>query len=261
MAVFTEILSKENPLIKLISALQNSSKMRKEKGLFVIEGIRICRDAYENGVKFDKLVVSEEAFKKYEKDIKLLSENTETVVKIPDGLFKKISDTNSPQGIIALGYIPKIHSDLDRKGRYIALENISDPSNLGAVSRTAEALGISGIIITDSSVDPYSPKVLRASMGTILRMPIFICEDIIDFVKSNSLRTFGCVVDRNATPITDIKFCEGDVLIIGNEANGICEKTKLNTTQNITIKMLGSAESLNAAAAGAIAMWEMMRSK
>lgn len=261
MAVFTEISSKDNPLIKSVSALQNSSKMRKEKGIFVMEGIRICRDANENGVKFDRLIVSEEAFKKYETDIELLSKNSESVVKIPNSLFKKISDTNSPQGVMALGYIPKNRTDLDRKGRYIALENISDPSNLGAVARTAEALGISGIIITDSSVDPYSPKVLRASMGTILRMSVFVCDDIIDFAKSNSLRTFGCVVDRNAAPITNIEFHGGDVLIIGNEANGICEKTKQNTTQNITIKMLGSAESLNAAAAAAIAMWEMMRAK
>ena len=256
---FFEITSKDNSLIKLVCSLQTSSKKRKENGLFVIEGLRICKDAFENNIRFDKLIVTKNALLKWEKDIENFSRNADKNIIIPDNLFKKISDTDSPQGIIALAKIPEKSTLTELNGRYIALENISDPSNLGAVSRTAEALGVSGIIISSSSVDPYSPKSLRASMGTLIRMPIYICDDISEFCEKNSLRSFACVVDKSAKKITSVKFCERDVVIIGNEANGLSKDTKEKAYENITIPMSGRAESLNAAVAASVAMWEMMK--
>ena len=255
---FNKITAKDNPLIKLVCTLQSSAKARKENTLFVLEGLRICCDAYENGIEFDKLIVSETFLDKQSESIFKLKNNSISNYLIPDSLFAKISDTDSPQGIIALVKIPNNNKFIDTNGRYIALENIQDPSNLGAISRTAEALGVSGIVLK-SGCDPFSPKSLRASMGTLLRLPIYLTDDLSQFIKEHSLRSFACVVDSSADAITNVKFENGDILIIGNEANGITKETADNSYKKITIPMLGSAESLNAAAAAAIAMWELKK--
>jgi len=260
MQKFTTITSRENSLIKLVCSLQSSSKARRENNLFVIEGLRIVRDAYDNSIRFDKLIISESAKEKYSDDIADFSKNSEEYYQIPDSLFNKISDTVSPQGIIALSQIPKSSTkQINSDGRYIALENIADPSNLGAISRTSEALGVSGLILTNNGCDPYSPKALRASMGTLLRMPIIIVEDFSDQLCNLGLKTYSCVVDSDALPINEINFDDGSILIIGNEANGITEKTKTSSDYRITIPMSGRAESLNAAVAAAISSWEMMK--
>lgn len=259
MSDFKVITSKENSLIKLISSLQSSAKSRKNEGLFVLEGLRICSDAYENGIRFDKLIISESAWEKYSEIVALFSAASRECYRITDSLFQKISDTKSPQGIIALVKAPESYPEIDSRGRYIALENIADPSNLGAIARTAEALGVSGIIMSKDSCDPYAPKSLRASMGTLLRLPIIILDDFATDIKNLPLKTYACVVDSDAERITDISFTDGSVLIIGNEANGITAETKNSAYKRITIPMNGKAESLNAAVAAAIAMWEMIK--
>ena len=260
MKNFNVITSRDNSLIKLVCALQGSAKARKENQLFVIEGLRIAKDAYDNSIRFDKLIVSYTAMEKYADDIEIFSKNSNECYRIPDSLFKKISDTTSPQGIIALASIPQKGFDIiNKNGRYIALENLADPSNLGAVSRTAEALGVSGIILSDSGCDPYSPKALRASMGTLLRMPIFILDDFANDMKNIGMKIFSCVVDSDAQPITEANFGDGCIAVIGNEANGITAETRTISDKLITIPMSGNAESLNAAVAAAISIWEMMK--
>ena len=259
MENFKIITSKDNSLIKLVCALQSSSSNRKEHNLFVLEGIRICDDAMSCSIKFDKLIVSETASNKYKNQIIEFSKNAIECYKIPDSLFKKISDTTSPQGVIAVCKMPLMNKKINPDGKYVALENINDPSNLGAVSRTAEALGVDGIILSANGCDPYSPKSLRASMGTLLRMPLIVLEDFANDIKNLGLKTFACVVDSDAKSITNVSFAEGSVVMIGNEANGLTSETCNNADEKITIKMTGKAESLNAATAAAIAIWEMMK--
>ena len=260
MRAFNIITSRENPLIKLVAALQGSSEKRKRNGLFVLEGLRICKDACDNGIKFDKLIVSDAAAEKYAADTEKFSLISDECYKIPDSLFKKISDTKTPQGIIAVAKMPVTGScGIDKNGKYIALENVSDPSNLGAVSRTAEALGVNGIILSSDGCDPYSPKALRASMGTLLRVPVFVTESFAETLKSTGLKRYACVVDKTAESIKEQSFGNGSVVMIGNEANGLTDSAKQSADVLVTIPMTGRAESLNAAAAAAIAMWEMMK--
>lgn len=260
MEKFNTITSRENSLIKLVSALQNSSSKRHENGLFVLEGMRICRDANENGIRFDKLIVSDTAMEKYSADISDFSENADECFKIPDSLFLKISDTKGPQGIIAVCAIPKTDkSEIKANGRYVGLEGLQDPSNLGAVARTAEALGVDGIILSADSCDPFSPKALRASMGTLLRMPIFIFRDFAKEIKASGLTSYACVVDKNAESINNVSFSDGCAVLIGNEGNGLTDSAKESAYKKITIPMSGRAESFNAAVATAIAVWEMMK--
>ena len=259
MTGFKEITSKDNSLIKLVCDLQRSSKVREENSLFVLEGLRICKDACDNGIKFDKLIVSRTAFEKYSEEIFKFSKISNENILIPDSLLKKISETMSPQGIIAVANKPQ-NSEIDfKKGRFIGLENLQDPSNLGAISRTAEALGVSGIIMSKNCCDPYSPKSLRASMGTLLRLPVVITENFAEDIMGLGLVSYACVVDSNALLISDVKFSDGCVVLIGNEANGLTKETINNSDFAVTIPMKGTAESLNASVAASIAAWEMMK--
>ena len=258
MADFLKITSKDNSFVKLVKLLQSSAKARRENRKFVLEGLRICDDAIKNGIAFETLVFSETAGKKYSNALNEFSNFAKDTVTVTDSVFEKMSDTDSPQGILAVIRMKDTENTADRHGKFIALENLADPSNLGAVSRTAEALGVSGLIVS-GGCDPYSPKALRASMGTLLRIPVFPVDDIADFAKKNGMRIVSCVVDSQALPITGVDFKCGDIVVIGNEANGISDVLKSKSDICTTIPMCGRAESLNASVAAAIAVWEMMR--
>ena len=248
MEDFKKVTSRENPLIKLVSSLQKSASARRENGLFVLEGLRLCTDACDNGIRFDKLIVSFSAADGHAEKIAEFARRADECISVPDSLFKKISDTENPQGIIALCKIPKTESvNIKSDGRYVALENINDPSNLGAVSRTAEALGADGLILS------------AGSCGTLLRMPIFVFGDFPSEMRRCGLKFYACVPSPAAQSISDISFLPGCAVMIGNEANGLTEETKAAAYKKITIPMRGRAESLNAAAAAAIAVWEMMK--
>ena len=258
MANFKEVTSKDNAVIKQISKLQNSARERRETGLFVAEGLRVCDDLAENGIEIVTLVLSKNFYEKQSKAIEKYTKKAREVLLVSDGVFSKIADTKTPQGILAVGKIPlKEVKEINKNGRYIALENLADPSNLGAIARTAEAIGIDGIIVSSEGCDPYSPKVVRASMGTVLRMPIFVADDFISILRNSGLKLYACVVS-GGEDIRSVDFTDGSVVIIGNEANGLTEQTK-SLSENITIPMSGFTESLNAAAAAAIAMWELIR--
>lgn len=259
MQVFNKITSRENSLIKLTSELQRSAKKRQETGLFVLEGLRICKDAFDNGIRFDKLIVSKSAFDKFNDEITLFSSSSNECYLLPDSLFKKISETDTPQGIIVLCFRPENTALNFKKGRFVGLENLQDPSNLGAIARSCEALGADGILLSQNCCDPFSPKSLRASMGTLLRVPVITLKNFAEDIKNLGLKSFACVVDENALSIRNAEFCDGCVVLIGNEANGLTEATVNHSDCSITIPMKGNAESLNASVAAAIAIWEMTK--
>ncbi len=259
MCGFADITARDNRLVKLVRSLQSSARARRENGMFVLEGLRICMDAAENSIVFKKLVLSRSFVEKFPNETELFADRCQDVYRLPDSLFEYIADTDSPQGIIALAEIPVFDERPDCKGRYIALENVNDPSNLGAVARTAEALGASGMVVTTNGCDPFSPKALRASMGTLLRVKLYVTQDVCGFAKAAGLVTYACVPSREAEDISRIEFKDGSMLLIGNEANGLLEKTISSSEHRVTIPMSGRAESLNAAAAAAIAMWEMLK--
>jgi TrmH family RNA methyltransferase len=139
------------------------------------------------------------------------------------------------------------------------LEEISNPSNFGAICRTAEAVGLDGIIIK-GGCDIYNPKVQRAAMGALFRLDVVTVENLEDLFTSleGKMKIYGSVPDSSATKITEIDKTEGMICVIGNEGNGISDYVKQNSTL-VTIPMNGYAESLNAAAAATIIMWEMVR--
>lgn len=256
---FTEISSKDNVRIKRMVKLQSSSRFRKEEGCFVLEGLRTLTDACDNNITLKELYFTSNAYDKYRSDIEKFVQNAEFSAQISEAVSKSISDTFTPQGIFAVAQMPEKIYEIDEKGKYIALENIQDPSNLGAIARTAEALGICGMIITEDSCDPFSPKSLRASMGTLLRIPLIFTDDMAQLIKKTTASTYACVAHGQAEKIGEFSFNSFSIAVIGNEANGLTDRTISACEKTITIAMKGRAESLNAAAAASIVMWEMVK--
>ena len=149
---------------------------------------------------------------------------------------------------------------VEKGGRYLALEQVQNPQNLGAAARTAEALGIAGLIVS-GGCDRFNPKALRASMGSLLRLPVMQVEDLASWLKAQNetILTLATVPDMRATSICTLDFSGGAIAVVGNEGNGVSEAVLSAVRERVTIPMRGAAESLNASAAATITMWEMMR--
>lgn len=255
------ITAKNNPKIKETKALLTSSKERKNNGLFVLEGVRLCCDAQKSGCKIKTVFYTEICAEKYADDIALLKNNCESFFVVSNDVLKSISDTVTPQGVVCVAEMCSNDFEYSRGKKYIALDTVQNPDNLGAISRTAEAFGIDGMVIF-GGCDIYNPKALRASMGALIRLPIKICESLeteINKCKRLGLGTFATVPDRDAKDITKTDFSKGAFCIIGNEGNGVSKENIDLCDERITIKMSGRAESLNAAAAASITMWELVK--
>lgn len=256
-----KITSKNNDLIKNIKKLFISRRARTENNRFVLEGARLCFDVFNSFYKVEVFLVTEKALEKYPARCADMERIAEKSYIISDDAAAKLGETENTQGVFAVCEIPENCVRIVKGKKYIALDCLQDPANLGAIIRTAEALGIDGAICYNCC-DIYNPKTLRASMGSILRLPLIISKNLandIEKAKSNGFSVYAAVPDSNAKDITKIKFPASSICIIGNEGNGISEAVKESASQLVTIHMLGRAESLNASMAGAIAMWEMLR--
>lgn len=255
------ITSKDNPRIKRAAMLVSSAKKRRKFGLFVLEGSRLCSEVLRENISVAELFYTKEALSSNAELIENISRKAEFSDMVSEQVFQKISDTQSPQGIFVTVSLSEKVYNID-SGRWIAFENISDPSNLGSAARTAEALGFGGILLSQTGVDPYSPKSLRASMGALLRLPVVVTEDFkgeLVSLKEKGFPVSGMVVENTALKINEINFAEKEVAVIGNEANGLTDSAKACCDRLVTIPMSGRAESLNAAVAASIVMWEMVR--
>lgn len=257
------ITSKDNEIIKNTAKLVNSAKYRREKGLFTAEGVRLCRDGVLSGFTPEYFFYTEKSREKYEEDFLKISDCSKKSFEVSQAVFEKISDTKSPQGFFCVFNMldkRKIPYTINNRGNYIALENVRDPSNLGTVLRTAEALGVEGVIMSEGCCDFFSPKVVRGSMGAVFRVPAYVPEDFVRYIEQLSamgINTYGST-PRDAEDITAVDF-DGGVMLIGNEGSGLSQDVLSVCTRRVRIPMGGRAESLNAAAAAAILMWEMFR--
>ncbi len=260
------ITSKDNPTVKHIAKLIKNSAYRSDCSQFVIEGVRLCTDALDSNINIATVIVSDFALEKYSLQVERLVEVCESTFVFSDKLFSQISDTRSPQGILCVCNISAKKFNIDAKGVYLALEHIQDPSNMGTILRTAEALGVKGVILTEDCCDIYSPKVLRGTMGAVFRLPIHICKNMVQAVKelnSKNVTTIATVVHSNAVFVTSLTDNEKQLcaVLIGNEGNGLQLETINQCAIQATIPMLGRAESLNASVAASICMWEILRGK
>lgn len=258
------ITSRNNEKIKNAAKLCSESSYRKKTGMFFLEGLRLCCDAAENGVSPVEVFVTETALEKYASELDVLLKSCSDCYVITDDVAAKLSDTKNSQGVFCVCKTLDKFSNIDKikyNGIYIAMENVQTPDNLGAVARTAEALGLDGIIVS-GGCDIYNPKALRAAMGSLLRLDIFSVSDLPSFIEKcnkDGMNTYAAVPDSEALPVTMIDKSKGIICVIGNEGNGLTEKTVSSCSSKVTIPMKGRAESLNAAAAACMIMWEMVR--
>lgn len=258
------ITSKDNPIIKLYQRLSSSKKERLEYGLFVLEGLRITEDALREDSGITHLILTKNASEKFgdalfQADLR----DTKTIV-ISNELGNKIAQTNQTQGVFAICRIPVERKiSFTENGKYIVLFGLQDPGNAGMIIRTADALGMDGIFMS-GSCDLYSPKVIRSTMGSVFRMNICIENDadaLFENFRENNITVCASVIDTDAEKITECDFSGGNAVLIGNEGNGLPREISARCDKRITIPMNGTINSLNAAMAAGIVMWELSKSR
>lgn len=255
------IKSKDNALVKKVFALIENRKERVKEGAFVAEGARFCKEAVLSGAAIRNVLMTEEFYTTHSDDAAVFFSSCKDVRLISEPISQKLSSTVNSQGIFCVCEFPKAPQDICGN-KYIALENLRDPGNLGTIIRSAEAFGMDGVILIGSCADVYSPKVLRSTMGTIFRLPVFFYESselACKYLKNNSYKLYGAVLNKESQKLSQTAFTEKTVCFIGNEANGLTDITKELCDNFIFIEMSGEAESLNAAVAASVIMWEMQK--
>ncbi len=255
------ISSNENSNVKLYVKLSANKKTRDEHNQFTLEGSRLIRDAVLEKSDIQRIFATETAF---EKNKDFLEEYADKILLISDGIAKRLSNTKTNQGIFAIINKPENKSLCSQKlkGKHVVLNNIQDPGNLGTILRTADAAGISGVILCENCCDLYNPKVVRSTMGSLFRLNIFIEDDFFDvfsMLKANGVRVYASVVSKEAREIRSVEFPENCAIVIGNEGNGLKGEHYNICDECITIEMNGNIDSLNAGIASAILMWEMTK--
>lgn len=257
------ITSRDNPSVKHFRKLLDSKKERSSENAFVIEGKRLVLDAFKSGADIERVFITCAALGKYGEEIGELYTRCNVTV-ISDEIGRWVSDTDNTQGIFAKCSIPQSARSLPALkagGRYAVMSKVRDPGNVGMIIRTADAFGIDGAIFSESC-DIFNPKTVRSTMGSIFRLPVYCdisAEEIFHALECAGLPSFAAVVDREAEDIRNVDLKGGGAVFIGNEANGLDRDIKERCTQLVTIGMNGNAESLNAAMAAGIIMWELVR--
>lgn len=259
------ITSPSNKIIKDIKLL-HKKKDRWKKKRFFIEGTRSVEQCIKSKGKIEYIVYSKE----------LLSEDGEEFLadiknedydfyEVPDKIFKSLSDTDNPQGILAVvGFNEYVLRDVFKENNFLLiLDKVQDPGNLGTIIRTADAFGANGVIVTSGCVDVYNPKTIRSTMGSIFQIPIVHIDDImeaIDILKGKNINIISSSLDTDKYSY-DIDFKSDCALVVGNEAKGISSQVIDASDKLVKIPMSGKAESLNAAIASGVLMYEVLRQR
>ena len=258
-----KITAKDNEKIKRYAKLAAQKKARDEQGLFVIEGPKLFEEAVRSDLKIEQVFLSENFLVRWERLQKPCA--IPPTFLISEAVERKIAGSPSPQGVYAV--CKKLDKPLnlgkiDNNGKFIALWNLQDPGNVGTICRVADAMGLSGIILSENCCDVYNLKTIRAAMGSLFRMP-FVIADLEAFLRESrsGLHSYAAVVNQDALPLPKVDFSGKTVVVIGNEGNGLSPEQVSCCRDRLTIPMPGSAESLNAAMAATIIIWEMAKGR
>jgi RNA methyltransferase, TrmH family len=254
----TVITSSQNPKIKLVRALLGRAKERREAGAFVAEGVRLIEEAETRGWSFRFALYDGSLNARGSSLVEHLLSRGIEVEEVSEPLMKSLSDTETPQGILAVLEISNlpISNSLD----FVLIpDQIRDPGNLGTLLRTAAAAGVQAVFLPPETTDAFAPKVVRSGMGAHFRLPIqsMKWEKIRREIKD--LQVYLADVDGKSCWETDLR--EPLALIVGSEAEGASEQAREVATQKISIPMSGDIESLNAGVAGSVLMFEVVRQR
>jgi len=255
------IQSKDNLLIKDIKKLKEK-KYRISSNMFLVEGFRFVEEAIDSDFEVRDIFISARGELKYENSsLKNKLQINTKVYSISDSLFKSICDTEHPQGIIAVVRNKSVDIKYDQ-GFYILVDKIQDPGNMGTIIRTAHAAGALGVLITKGSVDIYNEKTLRATMGSIFKIPVIYDNDlaVVKKLRNSGFKLVASSLDCDKN-FYEVDLKEKIIISVGNEGNGISDEVYELCDLKIKIPMPGGAESLNVAVAASIMMYEVVRQK
>lgn len=242
------ITSPDNPVLKQVKKLRQHA-YRTKAGLTLLEGERLVWDSVRFGANLHTVLLREG----YQGRIPAC---THTFF-VAASLFDSVAETETPQGILATADIK--WSDVDvvfRGGLVVACDRVQDPGNLGTIIRLCHSAGADGIVLSAGTVDPFSTKVVRASMGSCFALPIARVETLKHFPGYTA---FAGILDENARDLYDVSFPKSSMLILGNEGEGVSEEVIKETDVHVKIPMPGGTESLNVGIAGAIMVYEYVR--
>ena len=258
------ITSKDNELVKHIRKLREK-KHRDESDEFIIEGIKLLDEAINENVIIKKVIICDdcnlegEIYNSLKYEIAKLD-----CIYVSEKIFDYISDVKTPQGIMAVIEKKKKNSKAINfdDDIILILDNIQDPGNMGTILRTADSLNIKQIIISKESNDVYSPKVVRSTMGAIFRINIIESDDLEKTIKELKKRKINIISTSLNTDksMYDVSY-DKTAIVIGNEANGVSKEIQELSDNKVKIPMLGKTESLNAAVATSVILYEAMREK
>lgn len=246
-----KIESKDNPAIKLVRKL-NEKKWRDKENSYLIEGPTMIKEALESSVELTHILIKEgrdDLLKQYPQAIPVRSD-----------VFKGISNTETPQDIMAIAKKISLQTRLS-DGTYILLDRIQDPGNVGTIIRTADAAGLDGVISMKGTVDVFSPKVVRAASGALLRMPIVVMDDVeylIGEVERTEKNVIACDA-KGDREYTDMSTAKDAVIVVGNEGRGVDGRIIEIADETVSIPMKSDAESLNVSVAAGIIIYEWQR--
>ena len=281
---FSEVItSRQNTFVKEV-ALLSEKKAREKSGLFRFDGLKLCEEALKNGVPLTAIVIRESEKTRIDRWLSERLPNAELpadvrVKVLADGVFDKISEEKSPDGIICvakaldkfhkiatINNIPEILDSLSRDGmpaKLLYLHEVRDPGNVGTVLRTAAALGIDCVLLSKDSADLYQPRTLRAAMGAIFRIPTVRVSgdgaEVCRALKAAGRRVLATALDADARALGDLELSRGDCFVIGNEGHGLPASVIEAATHSVYIPMTEGSESLNAAIAATLCIWEMKK--
>ena len=257
--------SAQNTYLKMLKSLQ-TKKGRRDNGLFLVEGSRLVQEICAPW-QMDALVLTEMYYEQNE-DWRVLTEKypQAKVVVVPEEIFKSMADTQHPQGILAAVRMKEFtFEDLVKKEDpfLILLEDLQDPGNGGTILRTADAAGADGILCSKGTVDFYSPKTVRASMGSIFHLPVVQVEDFTQGIlrlQEKGIRVLAAHL-QGSKPHFEADFTGGCGIMIGNEGNGLTDTAADAANERVRIPQPGRAESLNASVAAGILIYEALRQR
>jgi len=255
------ITSTSNPQIKRLLQLQKKSKARTEEHVFIVEGLRMFLEVPKERV--EKVYVSESFYQKRKGEIDFHKYPFEI---LSEHVFAHVSDTKTPQGVMCV--VRQQECNLDellsiQNPHFIVLDNLQDPGNLGTIVRTAEGAGVNAVFMSSDCVDIYNPKTIRSTMGSIYRMPIIYIEDMVlllEEFRKRGIKSYAAHLGGKRSYDKE-DYQSGTAILIGNEGNGLRDEVSKNSDVWVQIPMQGKVESLNAAIAASILMFEVFRQR
>lgn len=256
-----EITSAENAKIKLAASLARAS-VRKKEELFLIEGEKLIAEALQSGLSLTLLFIDREQEKALQIAKKIEEEYPLTeCFAVPRSLLEKICEVQTPQGMAAVAKKrEQTAPSFDQEGRYLLLENVQNPGNVGTMLRTAEAFAVSAVLLCGDCADPYAPKTVRGSMGAAFRIPFFKTdvETAANLLQEAAIPLYTAELRKEAVNPAALPG-KGICIAIGNEGAGITKALSMQAKAAVEIPMAGKTESLSAPISAAVLMWEMWR--